>query len=253
LPPTIKKAPYSNAVRAQPLPALSLPSKRFRSLERKSRWHGATGCVSMRCCIPQRASCPRTRSNRADKELKWTSDGVVPLRRTDAILPPFSSPSPQETRVDGSRFSDEGQVRPLSARLASAWDRRPVLTGGEVQATPRQLIEIDNGEPRLGGGSRRQGLHPLERCPGAPEPVAPAPAPADARSSFTGDSSSGLLSHPRTARRSITCARERLGPLSEVPDDSRRRLMSITITRSNVAVCFARVESRSLDIRKTAR
>jgi len=118
--------------------------------------------------------------------------------------------------------------RSLSARLdAPAWDRRPVLTGGEVQATPRQLIEIDNGEPRL-GGSRRQGLHPLERCPGAPEPVAPVPAPADARSSFTRDSSSGLLSHPRTARRSITHARERLGLLSEVPDDSPRRLMPIT-------------------------
>lgn len=114
-------------------------------------------------------------------------------------------------------------MRPLSARLdALVWDRRPVLAGGEVQTTPRQLIEIDNGEPWLGGGSPRQGLHPLERCPGAPEPVAPVPAPADARSSFIRDSSSGLLSHPRTAHRSVTCSRERLGLLFKVPGDLSR-------------------------------
>jgi len=115
----------------------------------------------------------------------------------------------------------------LSARLDDplAWNRRSVLVGRELQTTPRQLIEIDNGEPRLGlgGGSSRQGLHPVERCPGAPEPVARALAPAaDARSSFTRDSGSELLSYPRTAHRSVTSARERLRFLPEVPDDSIR-------------------------------
>jgi len=67
--------------------------------------------------------------------------------------------------------------RSLSARLDDplAWDRRSVLVGCKLQTTPRQLIEIDNSEPRL-GGSLRQGLHSVERCPGAPEPVARAPA-----------------------------------------------------------------------------
>ncbi|EFN61835.1 hypothetical protein EAG_10742 [Camponotus floridanus] len=116
--------------------------------------------------------------------------------------------------------------RSLSAGLdAFAWNRRSVLGGCELQTTPRQLIEIDNGESRLGGGPPHQGLHLVERCPGAPEPVAPVPAPAaDARSSFIRDSSSGLLSHPRTAHRSVTRARERLSFLPKIPDDSALRL-----------------------------
>lgn len=123
---------------------------------------------------------------------------------------------------DLSLFSETR--RSLSARLDDplTWDRS-VLVGRELQTAPCQLIEIDNGEPRLGGGSPRQGLHPVERCPGAPEPVAQALAPAaDARSSFTCDSGSGLLSHPRTAHRSVTSTRERLRFLPEVPDDSIR-------------------------------
>lgn len=52
-----------------------------------------------------------------------------------------------------------------------------------------------------------QGLHPVERCPGAPEPVAPVPAPADARST---SSSGPKLAHPRAAHRSTTAARGHL-------------------------------------------
>jgi len=114
--------------------------------------------------------------------------------------------------------------RSLPARLDDllVWDCRSVLVSCELQTAPRQLIEIDNGEPRL-GGSPRQGLHSVERCPGAPEPVARAFAPAaDARSSFTRDSGSGLLSHPRTTHRSVTSARELHRFLPEVPDDLTR-------------------------------
>lgn len=135
---------------------------------------------------------------------------------------------PRHFRVLGGSAEDLSLTearRSLSAQLDDllARNRRSVLVGCELQTAPRQLIEIDNGEPRLGGGSPRQGLHPVERCPGAPEPVARALAPAaDARSSFTRDSGSGLLSHPRTAHRSVTSTRERLRFLPEIPDDSVR-------------------------------
>ena len=61
-----------------------------------------------------------------------------------------------------------------------------------------------------------QGLHPVERCPGAPEPVAPVPAPADARST---SSSGSKLAHPRAAHRSVTTARGHLCLLLKVPAD----------------------------------
>ena len=110
----------------------------------------------------------------------------------------------------------EVKWRSLSVQLGGfSSDLCPVLAGSQFQTAPCQLIEIDNGEPRLGGMSG-QGLHPVERCPGAPEPVAPVPAPADARST---SNSGPKLAHPRAAHRSVTAARGHLCLLLKVPDD----------------------------------
>lgn len=102
-----------------------------------------------------------------------------------------------------------------------------VLTHGQFQTASCQLIEIDNGKPRLGGSSCRS-LHPVERCPGAPEPVALVPALVDARRSTStsysnsafGSSSNRNFSpaHTRATHRSVTSARERLRVLPEVTE-----------------------------------
>lgn len=135
-----------------------------------------------------------------------------------------------------------------------------VLTHGQFQTASCQLIEIDNGKPRLGGSSCRS-LHPVERCPGAPEPVALVPALVDARRSTStsysnsafGSSSNRNFSpaHTRATHRSVTSARERLRVLPEVTESRTPIILIMTKVTVDSKLTKERHSDRSISFSRS--